>query len=198
MNIPGFALWFIYGFTLSGTLSFTDQRCMTKFYGFFTSTFFVLNKTLLDEILLTDFLLLRLKISGVGRVALFTVTMLASDDVIIFSFLNHNNFVDAPLSSCGNVANGQVKIITDTLSWNSVFEIGLDQRNGIGRSEAVLTEAMFKIVGDVMSRRMIGSVMISMMISVVISVMVKVMITMVIPVMVIMMLKMVMVGFFAK
>ena len=194
MNIPGFALWFIDGFTLSGTLSFTDQRCMAKFYGFFTGTFFVLNKTLFDEILLTDFLLLRLKISGVGRVALFTVTMLASDDVIIFSFLHHNNFVDAPLSSCGNVANGQIKIITDTLSWNSVFEIGLDQRNGIGRSEAVLTEAMFKIVGDVMSRRMIGSVMISMMISV----MVKMMITMVISVVVIMMLKMVMVGFFAK
>ena len=68
-----YTLGFINGFTFFLTGTFTDQGSVTEFDGFITGGFLVFDETRLGEGLFTFFLLLGLKISGVGSVALFTV-----------------------------------------------------------------------------------------------------------------------------
>merc|ERR1719320_1965671 len=56
-------------------------------------------------------LLLRLKVSSVGGVALLAVAMLALDDIIVLSLLNHDDLVNTPLSGSGNGSNVQSDIV---------------------------------------------------------------------------------------
>ena len=107
---------FINGFTFAGTFTFADERGVAEFDGFFTGALFVFNEAILGEGLFAFFFLLGLEIGSVGGVALLTVAMFASDDVIILGFLLHDNLVNTSLSSCGNGADAQVKFFSCTLT----------------------------------------------------------------------------------
>merc|ERR1711931_328800 len=94
--VPGLALGLVDSPALDWALSVTDQRSVA----------------VLDEVLLAFLLLLGLEVSGVSGVALLGVAMLALDDVIILSLLNHHNLVDTPLTGSSNGSNVQGNIAT--------------------------------------------------------------------------------------
>merc|ERR1712045_393891 len=110
--VPGLTLRLIDGFTLFWTLAFTDQRGVAELDWLLRGNLFVFNKAAFDEVLFTLLLLLRLKVSGVSGVALLAVAVLALNDIIIFSFFNHDNLVNAPLSSSSNGSNVKSNFIT--------------------------------------------------------------------------------------
>jgi len=105
LMVPGLTLGLIYGLTLLRALSLADKGSVTKLDGLLRSNLLVLNEATFDEVLLTLLFLLRLKVSGVRGVALLAVAMLALNDVVILSLLNHDNLVDTPLTSSGNGPN---------------------------------------------------------------------------------------------
>jgi len=109
--VPGLALGLVDSFALDGTLSVTDQGSVAELNLFLRGDLPVVNEAVLDEVLLTLFLLLRLKVSGVSGVTLLAVAMLALNDIIILSLFNHDNLVNAPLSSSSNGSNVQGYII---------------------------------------------------------------------------------------
>merc|ERR1719320_1207008 len=114
--VPGLTLRLVDGLTLNRTLSVTDQRSVTELDGLIRSNLLVLNETALPEVLLALLLLLRLKVSSIGGVALLAVAMLALDDIIVLSLLNHDNLVNTPLSGSGNGSNVQSDIVATTLT----------------------------------------------------------------------------------
>jgi len=81
-----------------------------------TSHLFVLNEAALFEVLAAFFLLLGLKVSGVGGVALLGVAMLALNVVIVLGLLNHDNLVDATLTSSSDGTNVQVNVVSLALT----------------------------------------------------------------------------------
>jgi len=114
--VPGLTLRLIDGLTLFWTLAFTDQRGVAELDGLLRGNLFVFNKAAFDEVLFTLLLLLRLKVSGVSGVALLAVAVLALNDIIVFSFFNHDNLVNAPLSSSSNGSNVKSNLITTSLT----------------------------------------------------------------------------------
>jgi len=109
--VPGLTLRLIDSLALFWALAVTNQWSVAKFNLLIRRNLLVVNEAVLDEVLLTLFLLLRLKVSGVSGVALLAVAMLALDNIIIFSLLNHDDLVDTPLSSSSNGSNVQGYII---------------------------------------------------------------------------------------
>ena len=81
-----------------------------------TCHLFVFNEAALFEVLAAFFLLLGLKISGVGGVALLGVAMLALNVVIVLSLLNHDNLVDATITSSSDGTNIQVNVVSFALT----------------------------------------------------------------------------------
>jgi len=116
LMVPGFTLGLIDSFALYRTLSITDKRSVAELCLLLRSNLFVVNEAVLDEVLLTFLLLLGLKISGVGGVTLLAVAMLALDDIIVLSLLNHHNLVNAGLTSSSNGSNVQGNIIATPLT----------------------------------------------------------------------------------
>jgi len=116
LMVPGLTLRLIDGLTFFWTLAFTDQRGVAKLDWLLRGNLFVFNKAAFDEVLFTLLLLLRLKVSSVSGVALLAVAVLALDDIIIFSFFNHDNLVNAPLSSSSNGSNVKSNLITTSLT----------------------------------------------------------------------------------
>ena len=88
------------------------------------SNLLVFNETRFLEVLLALFLLLGLKVSGVGGVAPLAVAMVALDVLIVLGLLNHHNLVNTPLTSGGNGSNVQCNLITLPLpggpGWKSI------------------------------------------------------------------------------
>jgi len=80
------------------------------------SNLLVLNEAALFEILAAFFLLLGLKVGGVGGVALLGVAMLALNVVIVLSLLNHDNLVDATITSSSDGTNVQVNVVSLALT----------------------------------------------------------------------------------
>jgi len=109
--IPGLTLRLIDSLALNWALTITDQWSVAELDGLIRGNLLVVNEAVLDEVLLTLLLLLRLEVSGVSGVALLAVAMLALNDIIIFGLLNHDNLVNAPLSSSSNGSNVQGYII---------------------------------------------------------------------------------------
>jgi len=109
--IPGLTLRLIDSLALNWALTITDQWSVAELDGLIRGNLLVVNEAVLDEVLLTLLLLLRLEVSGVGGVALLAVAVLALNDIIILSLFNHDNLVNAPLSSSSNGSNVQGYII---------------------------------------------------------------------------------------
>merc|ERR1719334_1164922 len=109
--IPGLTLRLIDSLALNWALTITDQWSVAELDGLIRGNLLVFNEAVLDEVLLTLLFLLRLKVSGVGGVALLAVAVLALNDIIILSLFNHDNLVNAPLSSSSNGSNVQGYII---------------------------------------------------------------------------------------
>jgi len=124
--VSSFTLRFINGFTFFFfTLALANQRGVAELDCFFLSLLLVFNETRFGEGLLALFFLLGLKIGGVSSVALLTVAVFASDDVIVFGGFLHNNFVDASLSSAGDGSNAQIYFIFTSLTLITSSKIGL-------------------------------------------------------------------------
>merc|ERR1719320_1866493 len=109
--VLGLTLRLIDGLTLDWAFTITDQWGVAELNFLIGSSLLVLNEAVLHEVLLTLLFLLRLKVSGVGGVALLAVAMLALDDIIVLSLLNHDNLVNTPLSCSGNGSNVQSDIV---------------------------------------------------------------------------------------
>merc|ERR1719320_687779 len=71
--VPGLTLRLVDGLTLDWALSVTDQRSVAELNGLIRSNLLVLNEAALPEVLLALLLLLRLKVSSIGGVALLAV-----------------------------------------------------------------------------------------------------------------------------
>jgi len=112
LMVPGLALRLVDGPTLLWALTITDQRSVAEFDLLSGGNLPVVDEAVLDEVLLALFLLLGLEVSGVGGVALLGVAMLALNDIVVLSLLNHHDLVDTPLTSSGNGSNVQGNIIT--------------------------------------------------------------------------------------
>jgi len=118
--IPGLALRLVDSPTFYWALSVTDKRSVAEFNLLSGSNLPVVNEAVLDEVLLALLLLLGLEVSGVGSVTLLGVAMLALNDIIVLSFLNHHDLVNTPLASGGNGSNVQSNIITTTVTLTGV------------------------------------------------------------------------------
>jgi len=116
LMVPGFTLGLVDGFTLYRALSVTDERSVAKLGLLLRSNLPVFNEAVLDEVLLALLLLLGLEVSGVGGVALLAVAMLALNDIIVLSLLNHHNLVNTPLAGSSDGSNVQGNIITTSLT----------------------------------------------------------------------------------
>jgi len=120
--VSSFTVRFINSFTFFFTFTFAEERSVAEFDGLFTGCLLVFNETGLGEGLFTFFLLLGLEIRSVGGVALLTIAMLASDDVIVLNCLFHDNLVDTSLSSGSNGADAQVNFFSFTLTLATSFK----------------------------------------------------------------------------
>jgi hypothetical protein len=78
---------------------------VAEFDGFFTGGFFVFNEAILGEGLFAFFFLLGLEIGSVGGVALLTVAMFASDNIIVLDRVFHDNLVNTTFFSSSDGAN---------------------------------------------------------------------------------------------
>jgi len=114
--VPGLALGLVNSSALNGALSVTDQGSVAELDLLLRGDLPVVNEAVLDKVLLALLFLLGLKVSGVGGVALLGVTMLALNDIVILSLLNHHHLVDTPLTSSGNGSNVQGNIVTTSLT----------------------------------------------------------------------------------
>jgi len=110
--VPGLALGLVDSPALDWALSVTDQGSVAELNLLLGGDLSVVNEAVLDEVLLAFLLLLGLEVSGVSGVALLGVAMLALDDVIILSLLNHHNLVNTPLTGSSNGSNVQGNIAT--------------------------------------------------------------------------------------
>merc|ERR1719312_855094 len=112
--VTGLTLRLVDGLTLNGAFSVTDQGSVTEVNLLFAGSLLVLNEAALDEVLLALLLLLGLEVSGVGSVALLAVAVLALNDIIVLCLLNHDNFVNAPLSSSSNGSDVEGNVFIST------------------------------------------------------------------------------------
>ena len=72
-----------------------------------------------------SFFLLWFEISGICSMTFFTVTMFTSNDVIVFSFFDHHNFINTTLARSGDTSKGQIDLISASLALTSGGEIVL-------------------------------------------------------------------------
>merc|ERR1712168_1569282 len=121
--VSGLTLGFVDGLTFNWSLAIADKRGVARLDLLFGGNLLVFDEAVLDKVLLALFLLLWLKVGSVGGVALLAVAMLAGDDIIVLSLLNHDNLVNAPLARCGNGSNVQWNLLTScTLTGSTVRE----------------------------------------------------------------------------
>merc|ERR1719308_417170 len=132
------------GPTFHGALSVTDERSVAEFNLLSGGNLPVVNEAVLDEVLLALLLLLGLKVSGVGGVALLGVAVLALNDIVVLSLLNHHNLVDTPLASSGDGSNVQGNIIATSLTGTT----GIDGIVSMGMLMSVLMVAMSSMAGS--------------------------------------------------
>merc|ERR1719334_3145541 len=94
------ALGLILGPTDFGSLDVAVlyQGSSTDFYSLVKSNLLVFDEAALPEVLLALFLLLRLIVGGISCMTSLVVGVIALDYVVVFSLLNHLNFVDTFLS----------------------------------------------------------------------------------------------------
>jgi len=116
LMVPGLTLGLIDGPTFDWALTIADEWSVAELNLFLRCYLPVVNEAVLDEVFLALLLLLRLKISGVGGVALLGVAVLALNDIIVLSLLNHHHFVNTPFTSSGNGSNVQGDIVTTSLT----------------------------------------------------------------------------------
>jgi len=129
--VPGLTLRLVDGLTLNRAFTIADQWGVAELDFFIGSSLLVLNEAVLHEVLLTLLFLLRLKVSGVGGVALLAVAMLALNDIIVLGLLDHDDLVDTPLTSGSNGSNVQSNIVltggatlTSVTGWQSSLGVG--------------------------------------------------------------------------
>jgi hypothetical protein len=114
---------FVNSLTDFWAISFQDDWGVTEGYSFFGSYLLVFNETTLDEVFFTVFFLLWLEVSCVGGVTFFTVAMFASNNIIVFSFFYHYNFVDTSFTSSSNGSNVKSNIIVSTASLTGITNV---------------------------------------------------------------------------
>jgi len=102
LMVSGLTLGFVDGLTFNWSLAIADKWGVARLDLLFGGNLLVFDEAVLDKVLLALFLLLWLKVSGVGSVTLLTVAVLAFNDVIVLGLLNHDNLVDASFSSSCN------------------------------------------------------------------------------------------------
>merc|ERR1712131_554183 len=88
-------------------ITILDQRGSTDLDSLIESDLLIFDETALSEVLLTLLFLLGLVVCDIGGVTSLVITMVTLDNIIIFSFLNHLNFVNTSLSirSWGSSSN---------------------------------------------------------------------------------------------
>jgi len=98
--VPGCTLRLVFGGALgwSGGVAIPDKWRVTEFDLLLQGSLLVLDETPLLKSFVTFLLLLRLKISGVSKMTLLAVAVLAVNLVIVFGLFCHHNFVDTPFS----------------------------------------------------------------------------------------------------
>merc|ERR1719516_327288 len=105
----GPALRLIFSSTDLRSLNITilDKWSSTDLDSLIESNLLVFDETALSEVLLTLLFLLGLVVCDIGGVTSLVTTMVTLDNIIIFSFLNHLNFVNTSLSirSWGSSSN---------------------------------------------------------------------------------------------
>jgi len=114
--VSGLTLRFVDGLTFYWSLAITDKRGVARLDLLFGGNLLVFDEAVFDKVLLALFLLLWLKVSGVGSVTLLTVAVLAFNDVIVLGLLNHDNLVDASFSSSCNGSNVKSNVVIGTLA----------------------------------------------------------------------------------
>jgi hypothetical protein len=114
--ITGGTSRFIDGLADFWAISFQDDWGVTEGNTFFRGDLLVFDETALEKIFFTLFFLLGLEVSGVCGVAFFTVAMFASNNIIVFGFFYHYNFVDASFTSGGNRSDIKSNIISTSTS----------------------------------------------------------------------------------
>jgi len=92
------------------------QRGVALLDGLLNGNLLVLDETVLPEVLCTILLLLGLEVGGVGGVTLIGVAMLALNVVVVLGLLNHDNLVNATLTSSSDGTNVQVNVISLALT----------------------------------------------------------------------------------
>merc|ERR1712121_113984 len=127
--VPGLTLGLVDSPTFLWALAGTDERSVAEFYLLSGGNLLVIDEAALHKVLLALLLLLWLKVSGVGGVALLGVAMLAADDIVIFSLSYHHDLVDTPLTSSSDGSDVQGDVITASLtgstSINSLVLMGV-------------------------------------------------------------------------
>merc|ERR1711944_209112 len=112
------------GLTYFFTITFQKDWGVTEGNSFFGSDLLVFDETALDEIFFTVFFLLWFEVSSVGGVTFFTVTVFASNNIVVFGFLYHYYFVDTSFTSSGNRTDVKSDIIvTSTTSLTGITNI---------------------------------------------------------------------------
>jgi len=127
--VPGLALRLIDSPAFHWALTIANERGVAEINLLLRGNLSVINEAALDEVLLALFLLLGLKVRGVGGVTLLGVAVFALNDIVVLSLLNHNDLVDTPLTRGGNGSNVQGDIITPSLTGstgiNSIVSMGV-------------------------------------------------------------------------
>jgi hypothetical protein len=123
---PGLTLRLVDRLTLLGTCPLADQWGVTKVDLLHAGRFLILDEALLDKVLFALFLLLGLKVGGVGDVTPLGVTMPACYYVVVLGLLDHYDLVDTPLAGSGNAANTQINFVSSLTGGTGIHQtIGL-------------------------------------------------------------------------
>jgi len=126
--VPGLTLGFVDRPAFHWALTVTNKWGVAELNFLLRGYLSVVNETVLDEVLLTLLLLLWLKVSGVGCVALLAVTVFALDDIIVLSLFYHDHLVDTSLASSSNGPNVKVNItsaLTRSTGIDSLVSMGM-------------------------------------------------------------------------
>jgi len=152
LMISGLAERFVNGFTLFWTFTITNQRGVAKLDCLITGNFLVFNETRLGEGLFAFLLLLGLKVSGVGGMAFFTITMLASNGIIILGLFHHHHLVDATLPSGRDGPDVQGHLLFTTLSLGPGAEVSPGHGKGLSLVGSMMTMVVIMVSMVVISR----------------------------------------------
>jgi len=139
--ISGLTLGFVDSLTFYWTLAITDKWGVAGLNLLIRGNFFVFDEAVLDKVLLTLLFLLWLEVSGVGGVALLTVAVLACNDIIVLGLFNHDDLVNASLTSSSDGSNVQRNFIVGTLTGST----GWQSKTGTW-SLVVLVVVVFMVV----------------------------------------------------